>query len=445
MTSSVPRDPAGAPVIVAIAMGYGHLRPAHALAQFLGTPVLHADQPPLALGDEQRGWAAMRRLYDGVSQLSAAPLVGRPFRALLDSVTAIPRLHPFRDLSSPDLPAHLLALSAQRGLGRSMVSFLRAHDAPLVATFYSPAILADYHGYGRVHCVVTDSDVQRVWAPLHPRDTRIHYFAPSGRVARRLRAYGVPAERIDFTGFPLPHSLVGGRSRTALHRHLAARLARLDPRGVFRRQFAQSAATLGALPAPDGPPHLVFAVGGAGAQADLPGQFLPSLTPALRAGRLRLTLVAGIKAEVARAFEEQIDAAGLGSELGRSVEVLHAIDVATYFERFDELMARTDVLWTKPSELTFFGGLGLPLLFSPPVGRHETYNQRWALENGAGLAQRDPRAAGDWLLEWLTDGTLAATAWAGYQRLPQDGLYRIAERLQGHDQVPRNTLSPPTP
>ncbi len=443
MSPGATRDRSGAPVIVAIAMGYGHLRPAHALADFLGTPVLQADQPPLAVGDEQRGWAATRRLYDGVSQLSAAPLVGRPFRALLDTVTAIPRLHPFRDLSSPDLPAQLLALSARRGLGRSMVAFLGANDAALVATFYSPAVLADYHGYDRVYCVVTDSDVQRVWAPLEPRNTRIHYFAPSSRVARRLRAYGVPPERIDFTGFPLPHSLVGGRGRAALHRNLAARLARLDPRAVFRRQFAQSTAALGPLPTPDGPPHLVFAVGGAGAQADLPGLFLPSLAPALRAGRLGLTLVAGTKTEVARSFEERIDAAGIGNELGRSVEILLAGDVGTYFERFNELMAHTDVLWTKPSELTFFGGLGLPLLFSPPVGRHETYNQRWALENGAALAQRDPRAASDWLLEWLTDGTLAATAWAGYQRLPQDGLYRIAERLRGDDRTPRATLSPP--
>ncbi|MBN2192247.1 MAG: hypothetical protein JW751_05480 [Polyangiaceae bacterium] len=423
-------------------MGYGHLRPAHALADYLRTPVFHADRPPIAVGEEERGWATMRHLYDGVSQLSAAPLVGGPFRALLDTVTAIPRLHPFRDLSSPDLPVHLLTLSARRGLGRSLVRYLSENDSALVATFYSPAILADYHQYDRIFCVVTDSDVQRVWAPAEPKHTRIHYFAPSSRVARRLRAYGVPREQIDFTGFPLPDSLVG-RSRDALHRNLMSRLARLDPNSVFRRQFAAGAAALGPLPPADGPPRIVFAVGGAGAQAELPARFLPSLAPALRDERLRLTLVAGIKTEVAAGFERLLDDTGLGGELGRSVEILHATDVADYFHRFNTLLARTDVLWTKPSEITFFGGLGLPILFSPAVGRHETYNERWARENGAGLAQRDPRAAGDWLLEWLADGTLAATAWAGYQRLPNQGLYRITDRLCGSDTVPRNTLTPP--
>lgn len=424
-------------------MGYGHLRPAHALADLLGTEVLHADRPPLAIDGEERSWAAARRLYDGVSQLSAAPVVGRPFRSLLDSVTAIPRLHPFRDLSRPDLPSHLLARWGRSGLGRALVRHLETRRSPLVATFYSPAILADLHGYERVYCVVTDSDVQRVWAPLDPRHTRIHYFAPSSRVARRLRAYGVPKTQIDFTGFPLPHSLVGGRGAETLRANLAARLVRLDPKGVFRRQFADSLEVLGALPPAEQPPHLVFAVGGAGAQADLPGRFLPSLAPSLREGRLRLTLIAGMKPEVGQLFERQLDATGLGGELGRSVFILLAPDFVTYLRRFDQTLANADILWTKPSELTFYGGLGLPLLFSPPVGRHETYNQRWATENGAALLQRDPSAAEDWLVEWLADGTLAAAAWAGFRRLPHSGLYRIAARICGAETAPRATLAPP--
>src|SRR5256885_10145538 len=37
-----------AAAVVAIDMGYGHMRPARALARYLGTEVLHADLPPLA-------------------------------------------------------------------------------------------------------------------------------------------------------------------------------------------------------------------------------------------------------------------------------------------------------------------------------------------------------------------------------------------------------------
>src|SRR5438309_624565 len=130
-------------------MGYGHLRPAHALADFLGGRVLEADRPPLA-----------------------------------------------------------------------------------------------------------GSDINRVWAPMHPATTRIRYFAPSTRVVRRLIAYGVPRERITLTGFPLPHELVGGHSLAAAKANLLRRLARLDVEGIFRRRFGDEVErTLGPLPAADGPPR----------------------------------------------------------------------------------------------------------------------------------------------------------------------------------------------
>ena len=61
---------------------------------------------------------------------------------------------------------------------------------------------------------------------------------------------------------------------------------------------------------------------------------------------------------------------------------------------------------------------------------HESYNRRFARENGAALKQRDPRTVGERLVELLDDGNLAAAAWAGYRRLPHLGLYRILERLQ---------------
>jgi hypothetical protein len=323
----------------------------------------------------------------------------------------------------------LIEHSARKGLGRSLVAYLQERNSPLVATFYSPALLADFHGYDRIYCVVTDSDVNRVWAPIRPQQSKIHYMAPSGRVVRRLRAYGVSKDQVELTGYPLPHELLGGPNLSELRRNMMPRLVRLDPNGVFRHQFAQELDALGPLPDADGPPHLAFAVGGAGAQAGMPAKFLPSLRDLLRSERLRLTLVAGTKREVRDVFEEELERARLANELGRSIRVLYEPNLDEYFDRFDALLKSIDILWTKPSELTFFGALGLALVFAPPIGMQEIYNQRWALENGAGLRQRDPRVASEWLSEWLSDGTLAATAWAAHKRLPCRGLYRILERL----------------
>lgn len=415
--------------VVAIEMGYGHLRPARAIARHLGTQVLHADRPPLADAEETKRWARIRRMYEGLSRISSLPLIGPPLRAALNTATHIPPLHPFRDLSFPTLGVRMLERSGQDGLGRTLVSYLQANDLTLVTTFYSPAILADYHGYDRVFCIVTDSDVNRVWAPILPATSKVRYFAPSGRVVRRLRSYGVPKEQIELTGFPLPHELVGGVEAPVLRKNLAARLARLDPTGTFRKQYRADLEAFDPLPAPNGPPHLVFAVGGAGAQSELPERFLPSLAAALRAGDLRLTLVAGIREEVRRRFELQIEAAGLTPQLGSTLDILHEPETDAYFERFDALLANTDVLWTKPSELVFYAGLGLPLLLSEPVGIHENYNRRYARENGAALKQRDPSVIGERLRELLEDGHLATAAWAGYRRIPYRGLYEIERRI----------------
>lgn len=415
--------------VVAIDMGYGHLRPARALAQQLGTRVIHADRPPLADDEEQRRWHATRRMYETLSRISSLPYVGTPLRALLNSVTDIPHLHPLRDLSSATLGVRLLERSARGGLGEQLVAYLQDHDLSLVTTFYSAATFADYHGYDRVFCVVTDSDINRVWAPIDPRSSKVFYFAPSGRVVRRLRSYGVSPAQIEFTGFPLPHALVGGPDAPALTTNLKHRLARLDPKRVFRRQFAADLESLGELPDVRESPRLVFAVGGAGAQAELARHFLPSLRPLIERGRLRLTLVAGVRAEVRDRFLEELARNGLRTSGDSAVDVLHDPDLDTYFDRFDALLADTDVLWTKPSELVFYAGLGIPLLLAPPVGIHESYNLRWAREHGAGLKQRDPRVVGDRLIEHMNDGNLAATAWLGYRRLPSRGLYRICDRL----------------
>ena len=421
----------GQVAVVAIDMGYGHMRPAHALAQRFGTEVLHADRPPLADADETARWARLRKLYEGVSRISSLPLVGAPLRAALNTATHIPPLYPFRDLSVPSLAVKLLERNGQDGLGRSLVAYLQDNDLTLLTTFYSPAVLADYHGYDRVFCVVTDSDVNRIWAPIAPKTSKVHYFAPSGRVVRRLRAYGVPKEQIELTGFPLPHALVGGEDAPVLRKNLAARLARLDPHKTFRRQYQRDLEALGPLPEADGPPHLVFAVGGAGAQSDLPARFLPSLSEALLAGELRLTLVAGSRSDVRRRFEQQISASQLDRVLGRNLDILYEPDTTAYFEQFEALLARTDILWTKPSELVFYAGLGLPLLLSEPVGIHESYNRRFARENGAALKVREPSVIAERLRELLEDGHLATAAWAGYRRLPHRGLYEIEKRVLG--------------
>ncbi len=420
-------------VVAAVDMGYGHLRAAHALASALGTEVVEVDRPPFATPAESRLWDRLRLAYTGLSRAAQTPLLGPLMGRLLDTITEIPHPYPYRDQSAPTLGVELLQWLIQRGLGDNLVRHLKRSGDCLLTTFFAPALAAAEAGVSRVVCVVTDSDINRIWAPREPRAVEIEYCVPSEQALRRLRAFGVPASRIHVTGFPVPLELVGRDEERASEGRVAARLVRLDPAGTFRAQYREELAhVLGLLPASEErqPPRLTFAMGGAGAQSHIARAILPSLAPAVREGRFRLALVAGVRTQLAEQLTRWVAAAGLGDLHDDAVEVLYEPSLPGYFAAFNHLLLRTDILWTKPSELTFFGAAGVAMIFAPPVGAHERANRRWAMQRGAGLTQYAPATAGQWLAEWLDEGILAGAAWNAYRRLPRRGTANILEVLR---------------
>jgi hypothetical protein len=420
-------------MVASVTMGYGHLRAAHPIAERLGGSITHVDQAPLADTGEISLWSWVRRAHELLSKpLSFVGPLGAPMRGLMDTLTMIPPLHDPRDHREPTWSVRLLDRLIRRGLGAGMVQQLRKTGSPLVTTFYAPAIVADRAGIERVYCVVTDADCNRVWAPLDAAHTRIKYFAPSRRVVRRLRSFGVPAGNIELTGFPLPPALTDTTDTTSPKSRLAHRLLRLDPTGTFRELYKNELSMMfpeGTLTGTAGPLTLMFAVGGAGAQAEIVDQFLPSLRPKILDGSLNLRLVAGTREEVRAAFKQSIDRCNLLSTLNDEIQIVFGRDFPEYYQAFNRAFLRTDVLWTKPSELSFYPALGVPCITAPSVGSHERYNRRWLREKGVALKQRRPDLARGWLEEWLDDGVLAGSAWSGFIRLPQHGTERIVAHL----------------
>jgi hypothetical protein len=89
------------------------------------------------------------------------------------------------------------------------------------------------------------------------------------------------------------------------------------------------------------------------------------------------------------------------------------------------------VLWTKPSELSFYCGLGIPILMAPPIGTHEEMNRRWLRQMHTGIT---PPGKTEYVHEWLFDlrenGILAAAAWDGFLRVRKLGTYKIEELVR---------------
>jgi hypothetical protein len=107
-------------------------------------------------------------------------------------------------------------------------------------------------------------------------------------------------------------------------------------------------------------------------------------------------------------------AAALAGDVVPGVRVIGAETFDAHAAAFTASLARADALWTKPSELTFYAALGLPLALADAVGVQEERNRDWLLARGLSV-----RATSDeGLLAWMCAhrAELAAQAERGAER-----------------------------
>jgi hypothetical protein len=135
-----------------------------------------------------------------------------------------------------------------------------------------------------------------------------------------------------------------------------------------------------------------------------------------------------------RVFEKvlgTINELGLIGHLGQELDVVFDQDVSRYLQKFNQSLRRTDILWTKPSELSFYCGLGIPILMAPPIGTHEERNKRWLEEIHAGiLPSGSVEACHEWLFDLRENGRLAEAAWDGFLKARKLGTYKIEKLVR---------------
>ncbi|EKD33001.1 MAG: hypothetical protein ACD_76C00105G0004 [uncultured bacterium] len=435
--------------IVSVNMGYGHDRAAYPLSDIANGGIISAnDYIDMPIGD-RKIWDSTRSFYERFSRLKNLPVVGDSLFEVLDRWQEIQPFYPIRDLSRPSIQVRAIyRLFKQKNFLRHLIETkLAKNNLPLISTFFIPALAADYYGYKNdIYCVITDTDMSRAWVPLQPRKTKIKYFAPSRRVVERLKLYGVPQSNILLTGFPLPKENIGGVEKTNIKRDLGRRLAQLDRGGNYMRRFSESVTEIlgqdNIRSAVSHPLTVMFAVGGAGAQRNMVGDILRSFQSKLKREDVRLFLVAGSRDDVRDHFEREIEKCGLSGMLGRSVRLIYNENRFKYFSEFNDALRSTDVLWTKPSELSFYAGLGIPIIMADPIGSQEEFNFDWLRNVGAGIPQEDPRYASEWLDDWIHSGWLARAAVGGFVNAPKRGTYRIEEIIAHKKQVLPEPIEP---
>lgn len=417
--------------VVTVDMGLGHQRATAPFYDIARDEIISVGTHSSSDESEKALWERMLAAYEFLSRVRSVPLIGKPLFSVLDSLQNIPPLYPLRDLSAPSYQVRLLHSLVKKGLCKGMLEHIRSMPLPLLTSHPAPAIAADEAGYGRIYCIVCDAEISRAWVSLEPAKSRIHYLVPCGRALRRLKAYGVPDERIFLTGFPMPFELLGDKNLDVLKHDVGQRLHYLDPNGRFWPLHEMNVKHfLGGKNIRFKKERLftiTFAVGGAGAQVDIGCQILESIKDRIKNSEARLNLVAGVRKEVKKAFEEAKARFAPGSPL---VNIIYADSKEEYFRLFADTIRNTDVLWTKPSELSFYAGLGLPVIMAPDIGAQERYNKAWLKEIQAGIEQEDPRYTSDWLWLLLEEGRLAESAWDGFLKARKYGSYKVLEILE---------------
>lgn len=418
--------------ILSVDMGYGHQRTAYPLRHlaFKGEIITVNNYEEMPKGDKKI-WDNLYNFYNFISNFHEVPLIGKAAFKIFDAFQKIAPFYPKISHSKSNLTLKNSYALFRKGFGRDLIEKLKGENPnlPIIATFFIPAFMAEFFEYpADIFCIVSDTDAARAWAPLNPSTSLIKYLAPTSRVAARLELYGVRKENIIFTGYPLPMENIGENFGT-LKEDLRKRILNLDPAGNYQKRYGSLIKEcLGDLAEkPNRPLTLLFAIGGAGAQKGLAKLILKGLRKSIETGRIKIFLAAGIREEVNDFLLENINNLNLNKFLGSNLKIIFTKDLFDFFRQFNEALRETDILWTKPSELSFYSALGLPIIIAPAIGSQEDFNKEWLIKLGTGMTQKNPIYVEEWLFDLLKEGWLAEAAMDGFVEVEKSGIDQITK------------------
>jgi len=414
--------------VVAANMGYGHQRTAYPLKDIaFGNKIINANSYEGIPNRDKNFWEKTRIMYEIISRMKRIPIVGDWIFGVMDYFQRILNYYPKRDLSRASFGLKNIFHFIKLGWGKDLIQRFEKNPIPIISTFFTPAFMAEEFKYSnQIYCTICDADISRSWVSLNPKKSNIKYFAPCTWARDRLRLYGVDSKNIYLTGFPLPKENIGNK-KEIIKEDMAYRLLNLDPKKNYRKIYNPLIEKiLGKLPERSNHPlTIMFSIGGAGAQKEICVNAINSLKKEIKNNKLRFIISVGTHTYLKKYFAENINSL----KLNGWVHLLSENTIEEYFKTFNEALRETDILWTKPSELSFYAGLGIPIIIAPTIGSQEDFNKRWLLHVGAGIFQENPKYADQWIYDLLNGGDFAEMAMEGFMEIEKMGTYNIEKIL----------------
>ena len=325
-------------LILSVSAGNGHVRAAQALAA-----TAEALKPPCS-----------------AVHIDAMAHVAGGFRKVytdwyIQLVNRAPELWSYLHQKADSTPHSATSQRLRRGIERVSAGALlreihRAKPKAIVCTHFLPAELLMREGHrGRLDCPVwlqvTDYDLHNMW--IVPG--MAGYLAATEEVAFRMRARGLPADRIHVTGIPVMPVFSQPDAPELARDACVSRLGLDTARKV-----------------------ILMASGGAGV-GDLPSMVERALAQGGPGSDFQVIAVAGRNAvahEALKALAQRMP--------GRLVAL-------GFTNEMEKLMAAADLVVTKPGGLTISEclALGKPMLLVSPIPGQEEHNAGFLMEEGA--------------------------------------------------------------
>lgn len=391
-------------VITSALMGFGHLRAAHNISAYGHAPVFRVDRDPYVAGLDRLVWSTTQAIHTYGSK--DAESKNRLFYKWFDGVMRIPDDHELPSMSA----SRFIHTMKNLGLGKTFFKTMNGSRPPLLHTFYLHAMLSLYWRYpGKNYLLLCDTDFHRVWVPLHPEEKNLEYMVPVPKSADRLISYGVSANRIHVTGFPLPVANTGTRDLSTLVKDF----------GVRKKRIGRNSST---------PLTVMFPFSGAGAYSNVLAELVKDMLDSLREGSVRLVVSCGDNERALKNTENLF--VNYGLEESEFTEIMFDHDLFTSFDRFNMALKSVDVIITKPGEIVFYAGLGIPMIFLPPIGAHEEGNREYLLKNQCAVDMGHASNFLRWLEDNRRSGKLLELAEMGYRNLSKTGAFEIDELVR---------------
>lgn len=370
-------------LILSVSAGNGHVRAAQALCA-----TAEAQTPPCS-----------------ATHIDAMAHVASGFRKVytdwyVQLVNRAPEVWSYLHQKADSTPHSATSQRLRRGIERVSAGALlreirRIQPKAIVCTHFLPAeLLMRERAKGRIDCPVwlqvTDYDLHNMWLVPDMQG----YLAATEEVAFRMRARGLPADRIHVTGIPVMPAFSKPDSPMLARDASAVRLG-LDPARKV----------------------VLMASGGAG-MGDLPSMVARVLALDGPGCDFQVIAVAGRNVVA----HEALQALALRHP-GRLVAL-------GFTNEMEQLMAAADLVVTKPGGLTISEclALGKPMLLVSPIPGQEEHNAGFLMEEGAAWLAYDTIG-----LEYKMAGLMAAP----------DKLARMAQksRTLGKPEAARSVLN----